>query len=60
MSKIFRGQIGRQICEVREIGKFGRFERSGNFGGRKDRHDSLAGNEYIFVTSFRLCKLSFR
>jgi hypothetical protein len=50
---MFRGQGGRQIWEVREVGKFGlgrsgKFGRSGGlegFGGRKDRQDPLAGNE---------------
>jgi hypothetical protein len=33
-SKIFIGQVGRQIYEVRLVGKFWRLRRSGNLGGR--------------------------
>jgi hypothetical protein len=33
-SKIFRCKEGRQIFEVRDVGKFWRLGRSGNLGGR--------------------------
>jgi hypothetical protein len=34
-SKIFIGQVGRQIYEVRLVGKFWRLRRSGNLRGRE-------------------------
>jgi hypothetical protein len=34
MIKIFRGQAGRKILEVREVGKFGRLVRSKIFRGQ--------------------------
>jgi hypothetical protein len=59
-SKIFRGQIGRQMLEVRRLGKFcevskvRKFGRSGGFKGRKVRQDVRVVNICIFATSCRL------
>jgi hypothetical protein len=56
-SKIFSGQIDRQIyevwglgkfCEVREVRKFGRSGGLEGLGGRKVLQDVLAGNKCIF------------
>jgi hypothetical protein len=46
---MFRGQFGRQICEVREVGKYLEvriFREPGGLGGLMYRHYPLAGNEY--------------
>jgi hypothetical protein len=51
-SKIFSGQICRQIYEVRVVRKFGKsggqeIWEVGGLGGRKDRNDPLFGKKYI-------------
>jgi hypothetical protein len=71
-----RGLRGRHFLEALKFRKVKRFEwlgrskffrgrpmKSGNLGGRevwKDWQDPLAGNECIFATCCRLCKLPFR
>jgi hypothetical protein len=66
-SKIFRGQLGRQVWEVREEGKFWdvsnvtKFGRSGGLnrlGGWKRRQDPLAANKCVFATTLNC--VSFR
>jgi hypothetical protein len=42
-SMIFEGQIGRQICEVRWVGNFGRLGRSWKLTGREVWKDSECG-----------------
>jgi hypothetical protein len=61
-SKFFRSQQGRQISELREVGNFGRLERSGNWEVWKDWEGARIGRilSPVFATSCRLCKLSFR
>jgi hypothetical protein len=43
-SKIFRGQVGQQICLVRGVGKFWRLGRSENLGGREVWKDLEGGS----------------
>jgi hypothetical protein len=56
-SKIFFGQVGRQMYDVREVEKFRRLWRSRNLGGleglrgRNHRKNPLAGNKCIFASS---------
>jgi hypothetical protein len=46
--KIFRGQVGRKIWEVREVNKFVRSRGLEGLGWRKD---PLSGNKWTFATS---------
>jgi hypothetical protein len=46
--EIFRGQIGRQINEVVEFGKFLSLVRSRNLGGREDWKDRGGGSFHRF------------